>query len=49
MLAQRKKKHSDFWYRLCDVTNKVYIFTSMFYNKEQAHVKQFYDKKLREY
>lgn len=39
LLAHNKKKHSDFFYRLRDVNNKVQIFTHLFYGKVQFHEK----------
>lgn len=32
-VAKLKKKHSDFYYRLRLLNDKIHIFTNIFYNK----------------
>ncbi len=36
-VAKMKKKHSDFYYRLKILNDKIHIFTSIFYNKVPKH------------
>ena len=39
----RRQKHTDFYYKLHDMTSKVYLYTSSF-----AHRVPFYEKSFRE-
>ena len=42
--AQLKKKHSDFYYRLRLLNDKIHIFTSIFYNKVPSYQRNWYIK-----
>ena len=44
-MAKKKSKHSEFFYRLQTMNDKILIYRSMFYNKMPAHQKQFLEKK----
>ena len=55
MVAQQKKKHSDFYYKLSQVNDKIDAFTKLFYNKmpqfeEAWRIKQEeeYDKRVKQ-
>lgn len=41
MVAAKKKKHSDYFYRLSDLNDKIHIFTKMFYGKQPQHEMRF--------
>ena len=42
-----KKKHSDFYYKLRLLNDKIHIFTTIFYNKVPAYQKNWYEKKKK--
>mmetsp|Transcript_22929 Transcript_22929/g.35324 ORF Transcript_22929/g.35324 Transcript_22929/m.35324 type:complete len:83 (+) Transcript_22929:633-881(+) len=42
-----KKRHSDFYYRLRLLNDKIHIFTSIFYNKVPNYQKNWYEKKKK--
>ena len=48
LLAIEKKKHSDFYYKLQHVTDKLDVFTDIFYDKEPSYIKWWRLKKERE-
>lgn len=48
MLAEAKKKHSTFWYKLCSLNDKIRVFTSIFYNNRQLHEKLFQEKRRQQ-
>jgi hypothetical protein len=33
LVAQQRKKHSDFYYKLSQVNDKIQVFTNIFYNR----------------
>ena len=39
MVAQQKKKHSDFFYKMKHLNDKIHAFTSIFYNNEPSYQK----------
>jgi hypothetical protein len=41
-VAQMKKKHSDFYYQLRLLNDKIHVFTSIFYNKVPKYQKAWY-------
>ena len=47
-MAQLKKKHSDFYYRLRVLNDKIHVFTNIFYNKVPSYQEKWYEKKRRE-
>jgi cbb3-type cytochrome oxidase cytochrome c subunit len=44
-LAKIKSKHSEFWYRLETLNDKIFVFRSIFYSQMPSFQKQFYKKK----
>lgn len=48
MIAQMKKKHSDFFYKLSHVNDKIQVFTSIFYNQQQMHKRIWNIRKKKE-
>ena len=42
--SKRKQKHSDFYYKLCDVANKVHVFTDTFHTRIPNFEKKWRDK-----
>jgi len=47
-VAKMKKKHSDFYYRLRLLNDKIHVFTSIFYHKVPGYQKKWLDKKRKE-
>ena len=47
-MAQMKKKHSDFYYRLRVLTDKIHVFTSIFYNKMPTYQVKWIEKKKKD-
>ena len=47
-VAQMKAKHSDFYYRLQTLNDKILVFRSIFYNKMPHYQKVFLEKKRKE-
>lgn len=43
--AQSKAAHSDFYYRLQTLNDKIYVFRNVFYTKVPSYQKAFYEKK----
>ena len=43
--AKLKSKHSDFWYRLQNVNDKILVFKEIYYEKEPRFEKHFNQKK----
>jgi len=43
-----KKKHSDFYYRLRLLNDKIHVFTSIFYDRVPAYQKKWFEKKRKE-
>ena len=39
--AKLKSKHSDFWYRLQNLNDKILVFKDIYYDKEPMFEKQF--------
>lgn len=48
-VAYRKQEHSDFYYKLLNLNDKVLVFKNVFYSNMPAHQRQFYERKRREY
>ena len=46
-IAKMKSKHSEFWYKLEILNDKIFIFRSMFYSRMPAFQKAFLDKKRK--
>jgi hypothetical protein len=46
--AKLKKKHSDFYYRLRLLNDKIHVFTTIFYNRVPVYQKKFYEKKKKD-
>jgi hypothetical protein len=44
-VAKLKSKHSEFYYRLETLNDKIFIYRSVFYSKMPAYQKQFLEKK----
>ena len=44
-MAKKKSKHSEFYYKLQTMNDKISVYRSMFYNKMPAHQKLFLEKK----
>jgi len=42
-----KSKHSEFWYKLENLNDKIYIFRSIFYTRMPAYQRTFLEKKKR--
>jgi hypothetical protein len=42
-----KKKHSDFYYRLKLLNDKIHIYTSIFYSKVPSYQQKWYEVKKR--
>ena len=47
-LAKQKSQHTDFWYRLQTLNDKIFVFRNMFYSKAPAYQQAFYEKKRKE-
>ena len=47
-VAKLKSKHSEFWYKLENLNDKLMIFKMLFYSKMPHHQKVFYEKKKAE-
>ena len=43
-----KRKHSDFYYRLKILNDKINVFTAIFYNRVPAYQIRFYDRKRKD-
>jgi hypothetical protein len=43
-----KSKHSDFYYKLSDLTNKIILYKRLFYNKVPDYQVQFMEKKIKD-
>jgi hypothetical protein len=43
--AKLKKKHTDFYYRLRLLNDKIHVFTKIFYNRVPLYQKKWYEKK----
>ena len=46
-VAKMKSKHSEFWYRLQTLNDKIFIYRSVFYSKMPAFQKVFLEKKQK--
>ena len=46
-VAKMKKKHSDFYYRLRLLNDKIHIYTHMFYSKVPNYQKNWYELKKK--
>lgn len=44
-IAKMKSKHSEFWYRLQTLNDKIFVYRSVFYSKMPAYQKAFIEKK----
>ena len=44
--AKMKRKHSDFYYRLNILNDKLHVYTSMFYNRLPKHQEQWQKKQI---
>jgi hypothetical protein len=42
-----KSKHTQFWYRLQTLNDKIFVFRSVFYGRMPSYQKAFYEKKQR--
>ena len=47
-LSEMKRQHSQFWYKLQEVNDKIYVFREMFYSKQTRFEKQYYSHKEKE-
>ena len=43
-IGKRNKKHSDFYYKLSDLTQKIQVYKKVFYSKTPKYEKHFLDK-----
>jgi len=43
-MAKMKKKHSDFYYRLSILNDKIHIFTQLFYSKVPHYQLKWYHR-----
>jgi hypothetical protein len=46
-VAKMKKKHSDFYYRLRLLNDKIHIYTSIFYSKVPKYQQRWYEVKKK--
>lgn len=46
-VAYMKKKHSDFYYRLKKLNDKIHVFTNIFYNKVPKYQKVWYKQQQK--
>lgn len=46
-LAKMKQKHSEFYYKLQTLNDKIYVFRTHFYTKMPAYQKAFIEKKQK--
>ena len=46
-MAKMKRKHSDFYYRLNLVNDKLHVYTSLFYNKVPCYQEKWEQKKVQ--
>ena len=46
-VAKLKSKHSDFWYRLETMNDKLYVFRSIFYGAVPQYQRVFLEKKRK--
>ena len=46
-MAKMKRKHSDFYYRLNLVNDKLHVYTSLFYNKVPCYQQTWQEKKVK--
>lgn len=44
-VAKMKSKHSEFWYRLQTLNDKIFIYRSVFYSRMPAYQRAFLEKK----
>ena len=44
-VAKKKSMHSEFWYKLENLNDKLMIFKMLFYSKMHHHQRVFYEKK----
>lgn len=47
-IAASKKKHTDFYYKLDQLNDKIQIFTKLFYSKNLSHETQFQERKKKQ-
>ena len=43
--AKLKSKHSDFWYRLQTMNDKIFVYRTVFYGNMPSYQQQFHEKK----
>ena len=46
--AKMKSKHSDFWYRLQTMNDKIFVYRTVFYGNMPSYQQQFHEKKRKE-
>ena len=46
-IAQKKQRHSDFYYRLETLNDKIYIFRSIYYTNMPSFQRAFMEKKRK--
>jgi hypothetical protein len=44
-IAKTKSKHSEFWYKLQTLNDKIFVYRSVYYSKMPAYQKAFIEKK----
>ena len=44
-IANMKKKHSEFWYKLSNMSDKVYVYNQLFNHKRPLFEKAFHQRK----
>ena len=47
-VAKMKRKHSDFYYKLNILNDKLHVYTSMFYDKAPSYEHRWYEKKKKD-
>ena len=47
-MSKKKSKHSDFYNKLAELNDKIFVYKKVFYSKAPKYEKAFIEKKIRE-